>query len=309
MPYTFTITGALTGAAINVFNGTGISLNPGTLVYIDGYDYSSDNPSIDMADATNAYAPAMLVVTELIAGASVGQAASPILIFRYDTSQQAVGDICYLSETVPGSIQWTIPTESQSSVQAVGVVKTIGNPGEIYFYPSLSPPAVLGKTAYQGNAITGGAVAVRGINSDSELLTGGNIAEKTLIAANAGVGIPQVASGTSSYLYTSSTICTVPANSFVTGCWAICTETWTGNPIINIGDGDNSSGYLANANINTSINQLSGVNASTRGVYLWDSVNYAQIIKFYDTDTNIVASVTNPDVIGSLTVYVSYVMV
>lgn len=126
------------GVAMPVHNATGGTLTKGELVYINGFNYAAGYPTVAAADGTDITKPAQLVILAEILNGADGYADSVAVVRQYDTSGRTVGDPAYLSVTTPGSIQWTAPVLFAQYTQPVGVVASVANPGDVYFYPGVS---------------------------------------------------------------------------------------------------------------------------------------------------------------------------
>jgi len=124
---------------VPVHNATGSPLTAGTLVYINGFYYNSNYPTIAAADNTDPTKQAQFVVLSTIADGTDGYVNGIAMVRFMDTSARTVGDIAYLSTS--GSITFTAPTTAGTMQQPVGVVaskSSSGANGDIYFFPSIS---------------------------------------------------------------------------------------------------------------------------------------------------------------------------
>ena len=132
---------------------------------------------------------------------------------------------------------------------------------------------------------------------------------------------------------------TVPAGSMVTDVITVTTTAINGSGTFNVGDTNNTLGYLANANVTKTLNAVSGEDPVTRGAYLyvpgaptttagdwtvtvWSATAGTQTLtpsnwavttfghprrKFYAADTIVNATVTvGSNTAGLVTVYVFY---
>ncbi len=124
---------------VPVHNATGSPLTKGMLVYINGFYYNSNYPTIAAADNTDATKQAQFVVLSDIADGADGYVNGIAMVRFMDTSARTVGDIAYLSTA--GGITFTAPTTAGTMQQPVGVVaskSSSGANGDVYFFPSIS---------------------------------------------------------------------------------------------------------------------------------------------------------------------------
>ncbi len=149
------------GSRILVANKTGAPLAAGTLVYVNGYDTTLACPTVAKADASNADTLAQYVLPAAIANNASGYAEVEYTITAQDTSlAAAVGSAVYLSVTVPGSWQLSIPTAADHSAQIVGVVKAKNAlTGEIRFFPGKTFNLRVGTSDIQDKAVTNAKLA------------------------------------------------------------------------------------------------------------------------------------------------------
>ena len=113
-----------TRVGLPVHNATGGSLAAGTLVYISGYNASSDAPQVAKSNAGNGNVRAAeWVLNAAIANGAAGVVYRGYTLGSLDTSAGSVGDAVYLSTTA-GSWTLTAPTSGAQMAQRVGVVKT-----------------------------------------------------------------------------------------------------------------------------------------------------------------------------------------
>ena len=113
--------GDLDGAvSANVYNNTGVTLNKGDAVYLTGGN-NGDNPHVALADADDATKmPALGVVKENIATASVGQVVTSG-VMNDSSHGYTLGADLYVS-TTPGQLTTTQPTGEANLIQKIGKV-------------------------------------------------------------------------------------------------------------------------------------------------------------------------------------------
>ena len=116
-----TVTGDVDGALlVDVYNNTGVTLNKGDAVYLTGGN-NGDNPHVALADADDpTKMPALGVVKENIATASVGQVTTSG-VMNDSSHGYTLGADLYVS-TTPGQLTTTIPTGEANLIQKIGKV-------------------------------------------------------------------------------------------------------------------------------------------------------------------------------------------
>jgi len=133
-----------------------------------------------------------------------------------------------------------------------------------------------------GNSITGFSIPGNEI-----YLTDGTTPDTTLIANNSGylgIGETRTFRKTVNYDNTSPVaVCSVRDGFAVTDVWVEIVTAFddTGLQTLDIGDGDNNSGFMANANIDSGVSGYYGINEDERGVYLWNDADGHRITKLY----------------------------
>jgi len=89
------------------------------------------------------------------------------------------------------------------------------------------------------------------------------------------------------------TVCDIEDGYAVTAVWVEVVTTFddTGPQTIDIGDGGDPDGFLANANINLGVAGYYGIEADNRGDYLWDAANSHSRTKVYTGSDTIDATI------------------
>lgn len=266
-------------------NGSGTTISKGALVYINGHDNDPYAPTVDLADATVATKPAQFVALYDVAAGKVGEFIGSEYVKGYSTLTQHVGDVAYLSVTIPGSIQWAAPTAAGQIAQIVGVVASIANPGDILFFPISSFITEIGSNELMDGSVTNAKLAANAVTASvmaSKTVTKTQVADNTItkdqidlaagiLPTQLGPGVTKILTGTVAYNATSPYACiAIPANSIVTDVYAICTATFNGTvPKIDLGDDSDDDGFIAYGNVGLTSGNVSGEICSARGALLW----------------------------------------
>ena len=104
-------------------------------------------------------------------------------------------------------------------------------------------------------------------------------------------------------------VVTLPAMSIVTDVLVKINSAYDGSATIDVGDASDDDGFLPNTSITEGTPGVYGENVATRGAYLYDGTNKTSLRKFYDSATDIKATVggTPTPTTGSATIYVVYI--
>lgn len=138
------IDGRYVSPGLEVDNSSGGAFGKGDLVYITGYDTTTNRLNIALADADNGVARATHVCQVAIANGGTGIVTPFGLVTGttgnvFDTSSfTAVGQLLYLSPTATttNTLTETAPAGAGQFVQAVGIVIVkSATVGEAYFFP------------------------------------------------------------------------------------------------------------------------------------------------------------------------------
>lgn len=149
--------GSQVGVGCRVYNNTGGTLTPGTLVYLSGYD-GVNGIAVAKADA-DAGLLATHVVTASINNAAFGYVYAVATVTGQNTGGRTIGDAVYL-ETTAGTYTFTAPTAANTAAQIVGRVVTVdGANGSIEFFPALRLVTAFSSTFLQNGAITAAKIA------------------------------------------------------------------------------------------------------------------------------------------------------
>jgi len=129
---------AIDGSLVRVYNGTGGTLNPGTLVYISSYNATLGYCQVTKARANSLTTRAMLVIgDDAIANGKFGFAVREGIVKGLATNGRTVGDKVYLSSATAGLWTASAPSTAGTFAQVVGVVtKVHASAGIIHFYPA-----------------------------------------------------------------------------------------------------------------------------------------------------------------------------
>jgi hypothetical protein len=187
--------GRPSATAVEVYNNTGTTMSAGALVYIYGFNAANNCPTVALADGTDATKPAQLVMRDNLSTAQKGWADTVALITQPSTNSRTVGDVCYLSVTAPGGIQWAAPTAAGHQVQPVGVCAVVGIPGTVYFTPGISFETQLGSTGIPNGSITNAKLAATAV---TEAVTVAKTFTNASLSDSAGIRSSQLAAGTDS---------------------------------------------------------------------------------------------------------------
>lgn len=138
---------------VPIYNTTGGTLTPGTLVYLSGYN-TTLGITVTKADADGA-APATHIVVSSINNNTAGTVYPVALAMNVDTSGRTIGDLVFLDATTAGGFVFSAPTGANQIVQVVGVVKVVDAVvGEIEFFPGIRQILEFGTQFLQDGAVT-----------------------------------------------------------------------------------------------------------------------------------------------------------
>lgn len=138
---------------VPIYNTTGGTLTPGTLVYLSGFN-ATDGITVTKADADGA-APATHVVVTSINNNASGTVYPVARAINVDTSGRTIGDLVFLDATTAGGFAFSAPTGANQIVQVVGIVKVVdATVGEIEFFPGIRQILEFGTQFLQDGAVT-----------------------------------------------------------------------------------------------------------------------------------------------------------
>ena len=111
-------------------NDTGVQINNGEIVYIEGYSATKDMPNMDLADGSNIAKSAVIAfATENIIDTEDGEFTRAGRVNDVVTFGFTAGQIIYLSDTVPGGFQANPPLPPSNAVQVGNIAKESSGAG------------------------------------------------------------------------------------------------------------------------------------------------------------------------------------
>lgn len=210
-----------TGLFLDVFNDTGSAIATGKAVYISGYDATSGNPEVTLADASAESSSRAIGVTyAAIASGESGKVVIGGVHDSFDTSTYTVGDKLYLASA--GNISNTADVASRF-IQFVGTVVTVAAEGKLAVAPKQEEKT--NRALYMGVTQTAvasiaaqKAVYITGFGGSSGLPTV-EVASNAATATSRAIGITMgsVASGGSGLICTAGEIRRIDMSSFTEG--------------------------------------------------------------------------------------------
>lgn len=110
---------------LRIRNQTGVTINKGQVVYINGSNGNVPTVALAQADSTMARLPAYGVATASIANNAFGHIMTRGSLIGVDTSAFTAGDTLYVSAATPGLLTNVAPSHPNVE-QAIGIVAVVG---------------------------------------------------------------------------------------------------------------------------------------------------------------------------------------